>query len=951
MPVLTMLAGAVLGALLGHRFDTILAGGFIGLIAGLVLNAWRQARAAGRGATAPAGAAAIGDPLDILDPRVAARIRAMERRIGVLEAALTRASPAAGAIGSTGDAVGAVRQPVVAPSVSATETPVPASVMPAETPTPANGRLAGDATPMQPGPAMPAYGAARATSRAAPAEPSAVWRWITGGNTLARVGVVVLFIGVAFLLKLATERLTIPIAVRLAGVALGAIVLLVLGWRLRGRRAGYAMSLQGAGIAILYLTVFAALRLYALLPPLAAFALLFWIAALSSYLAIRQDTMALALIGVVGGFAAPVLTSSGEGSHVMLFSYYAVLNAAIFGVAWFKAWRLLNVAGFVCTFVVGTLWGITRYRPEDFATTEPFLVLFFLFYVGIATLYALRRSLEVKRYVDATLVFATPLVAAGLQGALVRRIEYAMAWSALGAAAIYVGLARLLYTRHRGDLRLLVECFLALGIVFATLAVPLALDARLTSATWALEGAAIVWVGLRQQRRAAWLFGLVLQLAASFAFGLGFTVWTHRLVGGNLPVLNSDCIGALLVAVSALVSARLLSRAGIVTSTERALVPVVFGWGMLWWLGAGWREIERFVPADARIAVFVTFIAATGVASAALARRLDWPLARTPALALSAVLLVIAGVRVIDLLPAGSHLFAAWGFVAWPVALVACGLLLRHLDRAMPPVPGGLLDVEHAILGWLLTLIVSDELAWVARSNVSGAAWRLVPWGLVPALALIAICRGTSRSQWPLGTRIRGWLVICATPLVAALLAWTLYANVESTGDAAPLPFVPLANPLDVAQGFVFVAIALWLARLRAVEATALGGVSVEGIGGVAAGLLLFWVTFMTFRTLHHWADVPWSAVAMWASRPAQAAVSIVWSVFALAAMLLAHRRRYRIAWVAGAALLAIVVAKLFFVDLSQVGGVERIVSFMGVGVLLLVIGYMAPVPPRQEAP
>jgi uncharacterized membrane protein len=53
---------------------------------------------------------------------------------------------------------------------------------------------------------------------------------------------------------------------------------------------------------------------------------------------------------------------------------------------------------------------------------------------------------------------------------------------------------------------------------------------------------------------------------------------------------------------------------------------------------------------------------------------------------------------------------------------------------------------------------------------------------------------------------------------------------------------------------------------------------------------------------------------------------------------------------VAGAALLAVVVVKLFFVDLSQVGGVERIVSFMGVGVLLLVIGYVAPVPPRQEA-
>ena len=171
-----------------------------------------------------------------------------------------------------------------------------------------------------------------------------------------------------------------------------------------------------------------------------------------------------------------------------------------------------------------------------------------------------------------------------------------------------------------------------------------------------------------------------------------------------------------------------------------------------------------------------------------------------------------------------------------------------------------------------------------------------------------------------------------------------------SNGDAAPLPFFPLFNPLDLAQAMVFVAVALWLRRSRTVTGNRLGAIGPEALGAAAAGLLLFWVTFATLRTLHHWADVPWSIAGVWGSRVVQAALSLVWSVFALAAMVVANRRRYRGAWVAGAALLAIVVAKLFFVDLSQVGGVERIVSFMGVGVLLLVIGYVAPVPPRQEA-
>jgi uncharacterized membrane protein len=72
--------------------------------------------------------------------------------------------------------------------------------------------------------------------------------------------------------------------------------------------------------------------------------------------------------------------------------------------------------------------------------------------------------------------------------------------------------------------------------------------------------------------------------------------------------------------------------------------------------------------------------------------------------------------------------------------------------------------------------------------------------------------------------------------------------------------------------------------------------------------------------------------------------------LLAHAAMLTATRRALRQPGIVGAALMAIVVAKLFLVDLSGVGTVERIVSFIGVGVLMLLIGYLSPVPPRQEA-
>jgi uncharacterized membrane protein len=890
-------------------------------------------------------------PFAPIDPRITERLCMMERRIAALEHALRTAVAPSDAAATSAPTTGTAEpaaEPIEPRSVagrSPARGPAAVPGMQSEADARSRAEMGGFAATV---PAMPAYGKPRrddvATTKP---EPDIIWRWFMGGNALARVGVVVLFIGVAFLVKYASEHVTIPIEVRLAAVAAGGIVLLAIGWRLRQERAGYAMILQGAGIAILYLTVFASLRLYQLMPEVAAFGFLVWIAVVSAFLAIRQDTVALAVIGVVGGFAAPVLTSNGAGSHVMLFSYYAVLNAAILGIAWFKAWRVLNVVGFACTFVVGTLFGVTRYRPEDFATTEPFLVLFFLFYVAIVTLYARHRSLELKRYVDATLVFGTPLVSAALQATLVRHIEYAMAWSAIAASAIYLTLARALYARHRDELRLLVESFLALAVVFGTLAVPLALDARVTSATWALEGAALVWIGTRQARLGSRLFGLLLQIAAGTAFALEFSGWTQRLAGGHWPILNADCIGAVLIAAGGLLSARELARPGAINATERSLVPIVFGWGVAWWLGAGWREIERFVAIDAHVTALVAFLAASAVAFAALATRLGWTMARVPALSLPVALLLIALFRMADMVPVDGHLLAGWGSFVWPCALAVHLLLLRHFEHISPPVPENVLDVGHAIFAWLFTLIAAHELAWFASSSTGGAAWPLVPWGVVPALMLSAITTFTLRAGWPLGTHVRAYRRIAAVPIVAAMLAYTLYANAISAGDPAPLPFIPFLNPLDLAQGFVVVAIAFWLRRARDVDQWMLPNIA-PNVVGIIAAVLLYWLTCSTLRTLHYWADIPWSFSALWASRIVQSTLSIVWSLFALAAMVIANRRSYRSAWAAGAILLAIVVVKLFLVDLAQVGGVERIVSFMSVGVLLLIIGYVAPVPPRS---
>lgn len=868
--------------------------------------------------------------------------------------------------------------------------------------------------------------------------------WLFGGNTVLRVGVVLLFLGLAFLLRYATEGMVVPIELRYAGVAAAALGLLGLGWWLRLRNGNYGLMLQGAGIAVLYLTVFAAMRLHPLIDPGAAMGLLVAVTVCSAILAITQDAIGLACAAALGGFAAPILVSTGAGSHVALFSYFALLNAGILTIAWFKAWRLLNVIGFVGTFGIGFAWGMRAYTPELLWSTEPFLILFFLMYLAIGLLFARRKLLETQDapedasrgaqlrwsaakgdYVDGTLLFGPPLVGFGLQFALVQHLEFAAAFSALGLGIIYIVLARVL---SGGRALLLTETCLALGVIFASLAIPLGLDARWTAAAWAVEGAGIFWLGLRQHRPVARAFALLLQLGSLLAF-LG------ELRDGQDTLLQGPPLGALLLGAALLFSfyqihnaapqqTRRWERLGapglavlglgcayllapLVFSTQGSIVswsvaglatvwaglrigspwvvrcgvavqvlagalfaldPVnnawtpliialaamlgawclprgrlsagLLAWGVAWWALAVIIEVWRLAPAALHASLLVLAAALSVVIWTALALRLRWA-----ALGIASTLLMPAvGLVLLGAWTEYYHPAAQFGWLAWWVVFVVHFISLRHLSTV---VPGKVLSAAHVLGCWMLIGVLALELRYgllVLSSEYN--AWRWLGWAILPSLYLV-LAAAPRHWPWPVSAYPREYRVLAALPLAVLMLGWFWLANIFSDGTAKPLPYVPLLNPLDLGLLFALLGIYLW-SRSAAPER----GPRVELIAQGVAGISLFaFFTALVMRTAHHWGGVPFHLDALLESMLVQAGLSIVWTLIALGLMIGGHLRHRREVWLIGAALIAVVVAKLFFVELSNRGGLARIVSFIGVGGLLLVVGYFAPLPPKRVEP
>jgi uncharacterized membrane protein len=178
-------------------------------------------------------------------------------------------------------------------------------------------------------------------------------------------------------------------------------------------------------------------------------------------------------------------------------------------------------------------------------------------------------------------------------------------------------------------------------------------------------------------------------------------------------------------------------------------------------------------------------------------------------------------------------------------------------------------------------------------------------------------------------------------PIALLLAAWVFIVNVLSPGDASPLPYLPAASPLDLTLALALWALAAWAVRFTAIPESVL-------YRWVGAGLFVA-LNGIVLRTAHHWADIPWRLTSLLASKPLQAALTLTWTATAFAVMYGATKRRLRPLWMLGAALLAVVVGKLFLVDLGALSGLPRVVAFLGVGILLLVIGFLSPLPPASQ--
>ncbi|MDM1245800.1 DUF2339 domain-containing protein [Acinetobacter sp. R933-2] len=736
-------------------------------------------------------------------------------------------------------------------------------------------------------------------------------QWIFQGNPVLKAATVVLVIGIILLLRFATEHWQVSLSLKLAIVAILSFVLTGIGVFLQNKNRSFALALEGLGLAGLFLTLFFAYYNH-VIPNIYVASICFAVVmALTLTLSLKQQSIELALMAMVIAAAAPFTLPVRAATAVEFVAYYWVINFCVAILTTLRPWKILNQIAFLMTVIVAGSYAFIHGQTQQhdalaflvLAHTAIFIWLGFRFSQLIAQKDV--QQFQLKPALDIALIFGAPLVAYTFLYLIYFEKTVWQASLSLAFAVLFAVLY--LLAKRNQAIKIISQSYFSLMLIFITLIPPLLLQDEWSVMGWAVEGVLIFVFALYQKSTVS------RYLASALLVVAGLSSLYYLFESAHFPSLMYWVLSISYLAVVLLANAHEKFQQQLTYSSITFLSMLL--------LSATAMQLFLWVDyLEGSSQYIFTLILMSGLYvilnSVMLWRKASWSW------------LIPKWIGVIPL-----YIFALFfvihrsenGSILWlntieQAGIFFSGALLTWLW--LRPAVGLKLEKEWVSLGTLLSLSLMSLSILPALPYISV---------VILPLAFCAWCFSQKENlNWTMFWQTRSSL--------ALILIWIVCSQLFSQ---QPFQFylLPVLNPFDLISIAILFGF-IWMLSLQLKQ-----GMD-RGIVAVLSVLSLLWLSsYVILRALHVYLSTPYNTLEIWQNSTIQLSFTLLWVSLAFITMSYATKKNMRSLWILGGSILMLVTLKLVLLDLSHIGTLTRVISFLGAGFVMLIIAYIAPIP------
>ena len=753
-------------------------------------------------------------------------------------------------------------------------------------------------------------------------------QWLFQGNPVLKVAVLILVIGLILLLRFATEHWQLSLSLKLLIVAGISCVVTVLGYWFQNKNRSFALALEGLGIAGLCLTLFFAYYNQVITH--------LWIASLSFAvimlitlgLSLKQQAVELALMAMLIAYLAPFTLPVRDATAVELVAYYLVINLAVAVLSTVRPWRILNQIAFIITSVVGGAYAFYHGVGSDKYLLSCFVLAHSLIFIWLSFRFSQLiakqdfAQFKLKPVLDLALIFGAPIIGY----IFIYLIYFKQAtWQAIfsiGFAMLYALLHS--FAQRNQSIQMISQSYFSLMLIFISLIPPILLPEQWSVVGWAIEGVLIFIYALYKDSAISRYLAMGLMTVAGLS---SVYYWVVLPESSKLMywILSLSYIAVVLISNSRASFQKQLTTATIgffsllmLSATSSLLILLLDFFNDFNQPNSIFLSSNRYVLTLLSISLaYVLMNEAMRVCKA----KWSWQIPKWMGIV---PLYILALILIID---RSEHGQIVWHSIFEQWAVTAIGLLLTMLW--LRPKSDVNFEKEWVSLGVLLSL---SMMSLSLIPNMPYISIVIIP------LLFCAWCYWQKDRESD-----RDWNMFWQSKASLVLMGLWIICSQLYSQQAFQFYFFPILNPFD------FISLAMLAGFIWMLFLQIKAGLD-KGIIAILAVLSLLWLSsYMTLRALHVYFSTPYNELGVWQDATIQLSLTLLWVSLAFISMSLASRKQLRAMWILGGSILVIVTLKLVLFDLSHIGTLTRVISFLGAGFVMLIIAYIAPIPETEK--